>query len=563
MKILLIYPYCLEDRLQAEDVRVVPIGLYYVGAVLRENGYAVEILNWHDINKAPEKIRQTLKAEQPDVIGFSIVHANRWGAIEIAREAAKLLPAARIVFGGIGATFLWEHLLRHFPEIDFVVLGEGEYVFLKLVRCLEAGDFSSLEHIKGIAFRAEGKPRKTADAAMLADLDRLPNPARYFNYNHVSSTRGCPGKCNFCGSPRFWGPKVRFHSADYFVRQLELLYRKGISFFYFSDDTFTLKKEHVIAICKQILDRNLKITWVAISKVNHVGEEILYWMRKAGCIQISYGVESGSAKIRKLLNKNIRNDQIKKAFALTTRYGILARAYFIYGCPGEDWNTIGETVALIREIKPLSVIFYILDIFPGTRLYEEFKRDSGFSDDIWFQKIEDIMYFETDAGLSEQLMLDFGRALREAYYRILPECAETVELIDNREFNALHADFLSRLAMTFSHGDYASNEALANKEETAEKLYERALGYYPDRRAFLGLGIIRQKRSAFEQSILILSEGLRHFPDSEQLNLCAGVSYMNIGQFEKALSHFLRFPHSDRARQYVAECYQATGRFRK
>ena len=134
MKILLIYPYCLEARLHEEEVSVPPIGIYYVGAMLKENKYDVEILNWHGVNRTPHLIHETLVKKKPDVIGFSILHANRWGGIEIARIARKINPDVKIVFGGIGATFLWEHLLTHFKEIDFAVLGEGEKPFLQLVK---------------------------------------------------------------------------------------------------------------------------------------------------------------------------------------------------------------------------------------------------------------------------------------------------------------------------------------------------------------------------------------------------------------------------------------------
>ena len=130
MKILLIYPYCLEQRVHADEIRVVPIGLYYVGALLKEHGYEVTILNWHDIDRTPERIEQVFREEAPDVIGFSILHANRWGGLDIAKIAKRILPKVRIIFGGIGATFLWEHLLTHFSEVDFVVRGEGEYSFL-------------------------------------------------------------------------------------------------------------------------------------------------------------------------------------------------------------------------------------------------------------------------------------------------------------------------------------------------------------------------------------------------------------------------------------------------
>ena len=559
IKILLIYPYCLEDRIHAEEVSIVPIGLYYVGAFLKENHYDVEILNWHDINKTPQKIKETLIIKNPDIIGFSILHANRWGGIEIARIAKQVNPEVKIVFGGIGATFLWKHLLTHFKEIDFAVIGEGEYTFLNLIKCIEKyhSDKTRYKHIKnirGIAFRKGGKAVKTKSAEVIKDLDKLPIPAEYFTYQHVALTRGCPGNCTFCGSPKFWGNKVRFHSADYFVKQVELLYEKGVTFFYFSDDTFTFKKNLVIEICKKILERNLKIVWVAISRVNYISEEIIDWMRKAGCIQISYGVESGSEKIRDFLNKNIKTDQIKKAFALTTKYGILARAYFIYGCPGENWDTIQETIDLIHEIKPLATIFYILDIFPGTALYSDFKKRAKQTDNIWLKQVEDIMYFETDPALSSELILAFGKKLRTDFHENLSGFADDVELIDNKELYEMHSDFCSRLAMTFDYGDYSEIEAVKDKEGVAERLYQKALSYYPDHRAYLGLGIIKQKKGLYEESISALSDGIENFPGSEQLHICLGISYMNAGKYNEAISCFQKFKDSDQARYYISKC---------
>lgn len=395
------------------------------------------------------------------------------------------------------------------------------------------------------------------------DLDRLPMPSEYFKFQHIISSRGCPGSCTFCGSPKFWGHKVRFHSPEYFVEQMEQLCLKGISFFYVSDDTFTMRKDRVIQICKRIIEKRLNITWFAISRVNYVNEEMLYWMRKAGCIQISYGVESGSEKIRDILNKNIKTDDVRRAFALTTRYGILARAYFIYGSPGENWDTIQETTDLINEIKPLGIIFYILDIFPGTGLYADFQKRTNLDDDVWLERIEDIMYFESDSRLSKEMILAFGQKLRSDYYRRLPEFADAIELVDDKNLYESHADFLSRLAMTFSHGDYASIDAIPGKEEVAQRLYERSLLYHPNERAYLGMGTIRQKQREYGVSLKILSEGVKQFPDSQQLAVCLGISYMNLGRYDDALECFLKFPHSQETLRHTAACYRALGDFEK
>ncbi len=560
MKVLLIYPPCLEDRLREEDIRAVPLGLYYVGAALKADGHDVDVLNWYNLRNAPEKIRESLISRDPDVIGFSILHANRWGGIDIARVAREVNPEIRIVFGGVGATFLWEHLLTHFREIDFVVIGEGEDTFPNLIRALETGNTAGVGKIRGLAFRTAAGVTRTPDAPLISDLDRLPDPARYFEFQHVSSTRGCPGNCAFCGSPRFWKRRVRYHSPGYFVRQLERLHDRGIRFFYFSDDTFTLREKRVIEICRKIIERRLDISWAAISRVDTVTGDMLRWMRRAGCIQISYGVESGSEKIRNgLLKKNISDRQIRRAFALTTGYGILARAYFIYGNPGETADTIRASIELIHEIRPLSAIFYILDLFPGTALYSDFMKRAGVTDDIWLKRVEDIMYFETDPDLSAKKVLAFGEQLRTSFYRELPAFAKDLQLVDETALYRAHSDFLSRLGMTFTHGDYAAREEIPGKEKTAETLYRRALAYHPDHRAYLGLGLIRQKKGDFEASNRVLLEGVSHFPESEPLNMCLGINYLNLRDPGRALPFFLKFRRSKEAGPYIAACYEALG----
>jgi len=376
MKILLIYPYFLEERIHREEIEAAPIGLHSVAAVLRESQHDVEVVNCCKSGMGSESIPEILKNRKPQVIGFSILNGNRWGAIEMARAAKQIVPKVKIVFGGIGAHFLWEHFLNHFPEIDYIVLGEGEYSFLNLIRFLESGGDGNPADLTGVAFRTEGKAIRTTLPEPIADLDALPIPADYFHYQHLSSSRGCTWQCAFCGSPKFWGERIRWRSPEHFVREVEVLYQKGIRFFYFSDDTFTMRKDRAIEICKRMIEKDLKITWFAVSRVNYVNEEVLFWMRKAGCLQISYGIESGSEKIREALNKQIKTGHIKKAFALTTKYGILARAYFIYGSHGETWATIHETIDLMHEITTLRAVFYILKISNGKEQYERTNKNS-------------------------------------------------------------------------------------------------------------------------------------------------------------------------------------------
>ena len=563
MKVLLVQPYCLEDRVHAEDAGAVPIGLFTLGAALREAGVETGILNAADLRDRPERIRAAIAEWKPDLLGFSVLNANRWGAVDIARMAREIDPSVRVVFGGVAATFLWEHFLNEFPEVDAIVLGEGEATFPALLRALEGEngpDPRILETIPGIAFRQNGTPRRTRDAEPIPDPDALPNPARWFAYPHLALARGCPAGCAFCGSPKFWGRKVRFHSPGYFVDQMEMLHRRGISFFYVSDDTFTLKPEIAMAVCREILRRGLRISWAAISRVDCVSEEVLAWMRRAGCTQISYGVEHGDPGIRKALGKRISDEAVTRAFRLTTRYGILPRAYFIYGCPGERQETIARTEALIRRIRPLSAIFYVLAVFPGTGLYAEMKRRFGVTDAIWKARIEDLLWFEYDPDLSRDDVLGWGRRLRAGFHRSLPDFVREIEVIDDPEFAPLHADFFSRLGMTFLRGDYAQATEIPDRAGTAEGLFRRSLDLATDERAFLGLGLLRQDARDMDGAVRRFEEGIGKFPRSLQLNLGLGVSLMNLERFSEALAVLRPFAGDRTVAGYVRECERVLGR---
>jgi len=260
------------------------------------------------------------------------------------------------------------------------------------------------------------------------------------------------------------------------------------------------------------------------------------------------------------LNKPISERQIRDAFALTQRFGIMARAYFIYGCPAAAAATIQESIDLMLAIQPLASVFYILDLFPGTALYEDFKRRSQVSDDIWLKRVEDIMYFETDPHLSADRILEFGRVLRESFYRNLPGFVEALAPVDRREFYPLHADFFSRLAMTFDQGDYAHIDLIPNKPQLAEALYRRALSYHPDARAYLGLGILNQKAVRHSEAADLLATGLSHFPENEQLSACLSVSLMHLGRFHEALALLDRCPERPETAALAKACRKAIGR---
>ena len=552
--ILLVNPSCLDPRISGEDARIVPMGLFYIGALLMENGFDTKILNLAGAKGDPVGVfEKALETRKPDIIGFSVMNPNRWNAIDCARAAKKIFPKTAIVFGGPAPTFLFDHLFSVCPEIDFIVKGEGEITFLELLTALETG--ASVEETQGLVLKKDGRLIETPPRPPLEDLDTLVHPSAYFAFQHLAMSRGCPGACTFCGSPEFWGSrKVRVHSPQWFGDEIEALAQKGVTHFYISDDTFTMDKPRVLEFCRLIIQKSLPITWNAISRVDYVDEDILSAMRKAGCIQISYGVESGSEKIRKALGKPIDREKIISAFALTKSSGILPRAYFIYGSPGETRDTIQESIDLIHTIQPLGAVFYMLVIFPGTFLYRSAKQKGLVSDDFWRQRVEDLPWFEIDKSLDFKTVKAFGDSLRAAFYNNLDQFARHLDLVDKKDFYPFHADFLSRLAMTFSHGEYAADPRVKNQEKTAGLLFERALSLAPDARAFLGLALQKQKSRNLDGAMAVLEQGMAHFPKHKDLNLCMGICLMNKGLFKAALEYFEPFQAFPETRHYIAVC---------
>ncbi len=205
MKIFLVNPPCLNTRVTDDDAMAVPMGLYYIGAFLMENGFDVTVLNLAENPAFQTLLMEKFQRERPVMVGFSVLNASRHGAIKVAAELKKAVPDVKIVFGGPCATFLASHLFSASPDLDFIVRGEGEITFLELARHVQGSGKSLPEQIKGVVFRKNGGIKETAPREQIKDLDMLPHPGKYFSFQHISLSRGCPGRCTFCGSPAFWG----------------------------------------------------------------------------------------------------------------------------------------------------------------------------------------------------------------------------------------------------------------------------------------------------------------------------------------------------------------------
>jgi len=376
----------------------VPLGIAYLANSLRANGFDADLKDLHDYEW--DDIEKLISDITPDVIGISCFTFGRIESLKAAAMAKRVKPDVTVVMGGPHASFFPEQILMS-GNVDIVVLGEGEVTIVELARCL--ADNEDLGQIKGIVYKKDGRIYRNSPRPRVKSLDEFPFPAYdSFDINlykspeippqyielpgtHVITSRGCPFRCKFCSVNHFFNGKWAFRSPKNVVDEVEMLiHTLGVRHVYFSDDLFTFKHDRTVAICREILDRRLDFVWMAETRVDCVNEEMLSWMRKAGCYRIYYGVESGSPRILKSIDKKFTVEQVRKAFKMTHEAGIEPCCFLMVGNPGENPETISETVDLILEIRPTTLpIIGITTILPATDQYELSKKQGLITDDYW------------------------------------------------------------------------------------------------------------------------------------------------------------------------------------
>lgn len=371
-----------------------PLGILYLAAYLEKNGvYEIKIIDCGVENFDYGKFPQIIHEFKPDVIGLTVLTFTLLDVIAIIKNINLADRNIPIVLGGPHPN-LFPNETINLPGVSYLVLGEGEITFKKLIDNL--GDKSMLKNIPGLVFKEGEKIINTGPSELLTDLDSLPFPSRrltpykkYFSViakkspvTTMFTSRGCPYRCLFCDRP-YLGKIFRARSAKNVVEEIEEIKRLDIEEIFIYDDTFTINRQRTIDVCKEILARKLKISWDIRARVNTIDAEVLSWLKKAGCKRIHYGVESGSQKILDNLKKDITVEMVEKAFRLTKKEGIQTLAYFMIGNPGETLADIRQTMALAKKIKPDFINVSITTPFPGTGLYFQALQRGIIRQDIW------------------------------------------------------------------------------------------------------------------------------------------------------------------------------------
>ncbi|MBT9164997.1 MAG: 2-hydroxyethylphosphonate methyltransferase [candidate division WS2 bacterium] len=384
MKILLIDPPF--KRLTGLVNNYFPLGLSYLAAVAENMGHVVAIYEV-DAAKKPtslnfvgeykrydkylrivndknhpiwQEIKDQIKSFHPDLIGITSMTPKIASAFIVADICKEVNLDCPVVLGGAHPTVSPDQSIAY-DSIDFIVRGEGEITFAKLIKKIDAGekDFSD---ISGLSYKENGSIKHNPPSEFVRELDEIPFPARdrLINLNQYTSedmgviltSRGCPFRCTYCYHP--WKGKMHFRSIENVLDEItQVMADYGTRQFAIKDDTFTIKRSHVIEFCEEILRGGLKFNWDCTTRVDRIDEELLKLMIRAGCNVIKVGVETGSEKILKATKKGITFEQVRSAAKLFNKHNIFWSAYFMIGLPQETEEDIIKTYDFMKLPCPM------------------------------------------------------------------------------------------------------------------------------------------------------------------------------------------------------------------
>lgn len=406
MKVLLLNPP--TDTKAFRSSENIPLGLIHLTTNLLNEGHEARLEDFTTEENFVKRLNLIIRTYSPDVLALNCYTENRKYTFEILKYMKQTYPHIITIAGGVFFSALPLISLEKLP-LDVIVTGEGEQTTLELMRALKKK--KRLKNIRSILYKEKGLIKKTKQRPLIKDINNLPIPDyKLFlkKYNKkfwfpMMSSRGCVYNCSFCSTTNFWMKKIRVFDIDRILEEIKILKECGFSNLIFYDTIFNINKKRTENICKQIIKEKLDLKIAVQTRIEFVKKDILKLLRKAGCKQITLGIESGSQKV---LNQNNKGTNIKKVISssnLIKNEKIHLGGTFVIGLPGETWNTVKETAMLLRRISLDKAYFNLATIYPGTPLYELSKKQKITNDESWFNQT--VTPFYTGSLSLEQLAI--------------------------------------------------------------------------------------------------------------------------------------------------------------
>lgn len=369
-----------------------PSGLGYIAACLREAGHTARIFSPDMFRMRMSRIWKDLANFRPDIVGLSVNTPDYAEACLVAAQAKRRLGCL-VIMGGPHVTALPRSTLEGLPELDAVIIGEGESSMVALAGEFDGHGKVDFANVPGAAFIKEGIFHRNPRPEYISDLDSLPYPAldllnggaKTYRTGKIITSRGCPGQCTFCASGVCMGRIFRPHSAQRVVEEMTHLTKKyGIRNFRIQDDCFTADPARVSRICDLILRKAPGITWTAAGRVSTLLDgDLIRKIKRSGCVFMNLGIETGSQRINNIMRKGTTLEMAEKCCALLRRHGVRYANTFIIGHETETEGTVEETIRFANKLNANVSLFGLLLPLPGTPIFEKYYKDLDRPDTNW------------------------------------------------------------------------------------------------------------------------------------------------------------------------------------
>jgi len=421
-RVFLIFP---PVRLYRETMKLVfsPLGVAYLGAVIRDHvdveimDAAAEGFDHEEIidddfirfGSPLSDIRERIERFKPDMVGVTCLFSSVFPVVrEVCREVKKIDPDILTITGGTYPTFMAEYCLSE-PSLDMIALGEGEAALVETIEALRDG--RPLSHIDGLAGKNGTDVFVNEKTRWIEDLDSIPFPARDLlpmeTYSRIGvphsfsaaskntapliTSRGCPARCIYCSSTRFWGNRYRFRSPENVLDEMgDLIENWGIEEIQFEDDNITANRKRAREIFQGIIDRGYKVrlnfpNGVALWTLD---EQLVDLIARAGAYEITLAYESGCQEVlSNIVKKPLRLDKAERITRHIKSRNLRTNAFYIFGFPGETREQMRETFDFANRMKTDMAYFFVANPLPGTEMYKIAKERGMLRGDFNFENL--------------------------------------------------------------------------------------------------------------------------------------------------------------------------------
>ncbi|WP_304441172.1 radical SAM protein [Geobacter sp. DSM 9736] len=406
-----------------------PLGILSIAAYLESHGILTEIIDCYGTALTGTALAEDILSRSPDAVAFSCTTSSfleGYGIAELLKEKRPSLP---IIFGGAHACSVGPPLLEMFPAIDYLVLGEGELTLLEL----STAGFTGAEKIPGVACRSTNGTTASSVRELIRNLDDLPFPAyhrlpdfprRYnlplFSYptapnTSVISSRGCPYHCSYCDRSVF-SQGFRFNSPEYIVEHLAFLHRDfGIRHVFFYDDLFTFDRKRIARFCELKEKKRLPVTYNCIARLEHVDAELLELLKRSGCWQVNFGIESGDPEVIRKHRKFYGLDEVQTKLRLVRKSGMRVKGLFMIGLPGETEESILRTIDYALKLPLDEINVTKFTPFPGAPVYRDIREHGEFFEEWPLMNCMNFVFIPK--GMSKPQLEDLYNQFIRRFYR--------------------------------------------------------------------------------------------------------------------------------------------------